>query len=202
MVLGVHLHLVRVGWRYEPGLRGWARRMLPALLPLYSHFHLPNSSDSRHSPLSLTCPSSHTLHMRTHLSRARLAPSEFYVSRPKEHAKEPSCENSTEFMRWRTDKGIENTIPCKYFDGTHRILQLVKKYRVRRCECIGKVFEPRSYLSSYFIIRRSKVRVPRSSGGEFSGERAALGHGLLGGNRQVPPACGTFEYIVPREYSI
>lgn len=63
-------------------------------------------------------------------------------------------------------------------------------------------FESRSYLSGYFIIRRSKVRVPRSSGGEFTGERAALGYGLLGGNRQVPPSCGTFEYIVPREYSI
>ena len=33
----------------------------------------------------------------------------------------------------------------------------------------------------------AKVRVSRSSGGEITAERAGLGHGLFGGNRQVPP---------------
>ena len=74
--VGAHLvvHTDRLRLRYFAGLRRLAKCMMPTLLPLYPHFYLPNSSDSRHSPLSLTCPSSHTLHMYTHLSRARLAP--------------------------------------------------------------------------------------------------------------------------------
>jgi hypothetical protein len=74
--VGAHLvvHTDRLRLHYFAGLRRLAKCMLPTLLPLYPHFYLPNSSDSRHSPLSLTCPSSHTLHMYTHLSRARLAP--------------------------------------------------------------------------------------------------------------------------------
>ena len=35
-------------------------------------------------------------------------------------------------------------------------------------------FEPRPYLSGYFIIRVTKVRGPRSSGSEFRGEHAPL----------------------------
>ena len=74
--VGRHLvvHVDRLRQVFIPGLRRLEKCMLPTLLPLYPHFYLPNSSDSRHSPLSLTCPSSHTLHMYTHLSRARLAP--------------------------------------------------------------------------------------------------------------------------------
>ena len=36
------------------------------------------------------------------------------------------------------------------------------------------LFEPRPYLSGYFIIRVTKVRGPRSSGSEFRGEHAPL----------------------------
>ena len=51
----VVVHADRLGQRYVAGLRRLAKCMMPTLPPLYSHFYLPNSSDSRHSLLSSTC---------------------------------------------------------------------------------------------------------------------------------------------------
>ena len=63
--------------------------------------------------------------------------------------------------------------------------------------------EPRSYLSGYFIIRMSKVRVSRFQWRRVRRERAGLGHGLFGGNRQVPPRSSTslYRYTNPRQYT-
>ena len=68
------VHVDRLGRCYVAGLRRWGKCMLPALLLIIPCAHLSISSDSRHSLLSSTCPSSHTLHVHTHLSRARIAP--------------------------------------------------------------------------------------------------------------------------------
>ena len=59
--------------------------------------------------------------------------------------------------------------------------------------------EPRSYLSGYFFYNSSvqgsssKIQWRRA----HRRARAALGHGRLGGNRQVPPSAATFDYLVP-----
>ena len=57
--------------------------------------------------------------------------------------------------------------------------------------------------SRYFIIRMSKVRVSRFQWRRVRRERAGLGHGLFGGNRQVPPRSSTslYRYTNPRQYT-
>ena len=74
--VGLHLvvHVDRLGRHYNISWPALRKCMLPHLLPTISRVHLSISSDSRHSLLSSTCPSSHTLHVHTHLPRARLAP--------------------------------------------------------------------------------------------------------------------------------
>ena len=58
------------------------------------------------------------------------------------------------------------------------------------------------YVQGYFIIRMSKVRVSRFQWRRVRRERADLGHGLFGGNRQVPPRSSTslYRYTNPRQY--
>ena len=59
------------------------------------------------------------------------------------------------------------------------------------------------YVQGYFIIRMSKVRVSRFQWRRVRRERAGLGHGLFGGNRQVPPRSSTslHRYTNPRQYT-
>ena len=67
-------HFVLQAWRYIAILRALANRVLPPLLPNIPQPLSPISSDSRHSPLSLTNFSlAHCTHIRA-TSRARLAP--------------------------------------------------------------------------------------------------------------------------------
>ena len=67
-------HFVLQAWRYIAILRALANRVLPPLLPNIPQPLSPISSDSRHSPLSLTNLSlAHCAHIRA-TSRARLAP--------------------------------------------------------------------------------------------------------------------------------
>ena len=56
--VGVHVdvHVDRLGRHYNMSWPALRKCMLPHLLPTISRVHLSISSDSRHSPLSLTCP--------------------------------------------------------------------------------------------------------------------------------------------------
>ena len=69
--------------------------------------------------------------------------------------------------------------------------------------------EPRSYLSGYFIMFKVFYN-SNVQGSSFKiqwrrvrRERAGLGHGLFGGNRQVPPRSSTslYRYTNPRRYT-
>ena len=72
--------------------------------------------------------------------------------------------------------------------------------------CCRTTFLPKwifYYVQGYFIIRMSKVRVSRFQWRRVRRERAGLGHGLFGGNRQVPPRSSTslYRYTNPRRYT-